>query len=183
MRASDTWRAIARTIALGSLVGGSVACVRNPAPKGWLAPAREAQSDPYGAWIVVTTRDGGADVSGEFLGFERDSVFVLLGRGAVVTIPVGAVRGARVAFFDSQWYGLAAYTGALAVATISNGFGLMLTMPSALIVGSVATASQSRAPIVEVDEATEWHSARKYARFPAALPDPLPRTLPAKGRR
>jgi hypothetical protein len=66
-----------------------------------------------------------------------------------------------------------------AEAAISHGYGLMLTMPVALLVGSVATASQSRAPIVKVDDVTEWPSVRKYARFPAALPDPLPRTLPA----
>ncbi|HEX4935450.1 MAG TPA: hypothetical protein VFV33_19855 [Gemmatimonadaceae bacterium] len=155
-------------------------CATNPAPAGWLAPAREAASDPYGAWIEITRMPGSPDLRGEFLGVARDSVFVLDGSGNVETVAIGVIRSAKIAFFDSRWPSMAAYAGALSLATISNGFLLILTLPTNLIVGSVATASQSREPLVDVTRPTQWDDVRRYARFPAALPDPLPRTLPTK---
>jgi hypothetical protein len=183
MRASSSWYAATRTIAFVGLSIAGAACYRNPAPTGWLAPAGEAQSDPYGAWIAVTTVRDSAVVGGEFLGLARDSVFVLLDRGEVVTVPISGVSRARVAVFDARWYTFATYTGAAAVGTLSNGYFMVLSLPAMLAVGSFATVTQSRAPIVDVSDATQWSSVRKYARFPAALPDPLPRSLQVKRRR
>jgi len=170
-------------IALVSLSIGGAACSRNPAPDGWLAPARQTQSDPYGAWIVVTKLQDSSTVGGEFLGVARDSVFVLLDRGEVVTVATAEVRQARVAFFDADWQALAAYTGLVSVGALSNGFVMLLSLPATLIAGSLATVSYSKEPIVDLSYEGEWSSIRKYARFPGALPDPLPRTLPVKRRR
>jgi hypothetical protein len=187
MRASSRWwrrgGAGRRAIALGVLTAGSVACVQNPAPHGWLSPAREMQADQYGAWIVVETHRTERALRGEFLGVARDSVFVLLERGAVETVPIADVKRARIAYFDARWHGLLAYTGALAVATLSNGYGMLLTLPTTLVVGSIATASQSRAPIVDVEKPSAFEGVIKYARFPAGIPDPLPRALPPRPTR
>ncbi len=165
------------------LAGGTLACAQNPAPSGWLAPARAAQADPYGAWIVVSRPGGGPDVGGEFLAVQRDSVFVLLADGEVRTVPLDSVLHALIAFYDAQWGGLAAWVMLGSLSTISNGAFLVFTFPLWIIGGSLATAGQSRAPLRRVDRAPTWDAVRMYARFPGGLPANLPRTLPPKPRR
>jgi hypothetical protein len=164
-----------------ALAGISTACTRNPAPSGWLAPPHEAQSDPYGAWIVVTREDT-SDVGGELLAVERDSLFVLTSDSAVNAFATDRLLRATVAYYDSEWGRLATWTALGSLGTISNGFVLILTLPISAIGGSVATAAQSRAPIRRVERGGNWEDLRMFARFPAGLPANLPRTLAPKPR-
>ena len=179
-----------RSIALVAALGG-LACATNPAPKGWLAPPAVAQSDQYGAWIVVTAVQSSArgdrhqprrEIAGEFLDVGHDSVFVLLSSGTVSATALADVRRARLAYYDSQSGSLAGWTFLGSVSTISNGWFAGLTFPIWLIAGSLTTASQSRAPIVSVsvNNRADWARVRMYARFPQGLPAHLPRTLPPK---
>jgi hypothetical protein len=165
-----------------ALAGGALACSQNPAPTGWLAPARAAQSDPYGAWIVVWP-PAGPEVAGEFLAVDRDTVFVLPPGGGVRAVALGSVEGALVAFYDAQWGGLTGWTMAGALSTISNGWFSAFTFPLWTIGGSLITGGQSRAPLRRVRSAADWSAVRMFARFPAGLPPDLPRTLPPKERR
>ena len=164
-------------LALAALLA---ACSHNPAPDGWLKPAREAQDDPYGAWIVISPLGDGPKLQGEFLAVEPDSVFVLSTGGDVQTIPRDSVARAQVAFYDSQWGNLAIWTTVGTLSTISNGWFLGFTFPLWTIGGSLATSSQSRAPLVWVDSTGAWDGVRMYARFPGGLPANLPRTLSPK---
>lgn len=168
---------------ISALTCGSLACARSPSPAGWLAPARQAQADPYGAWIVITRLGGSPVESGEFLAVERDSVFVLSSNREVRTIPRDSVLRAEIWFYDAEWGKLAGWTALGSLSTISNGFFLILTFPAWAIGGSIATALQSRAPLYQVDRPYAWDGARMYARFPAGLPANLPRTLPPKLQR
>jgi hypothetical protein len=156
-------------------------CAGNPAPRGWLAPAREAQAEPFGAWIVLShTR--AQDLGGEFLAVDRDSVYLLSRAGEVLAFSVAGVREAKIAFYDAQWGALAAWTTVGALSTISNGAFLIFTFPLWTIGGPLITGGQSRAPIKTVDTAASWEAVRMYARFPAGLPENLPRKLPPKQR-
>lgn len=170
-----------------TLITGALGCALNPAPDGWLEPAREAVDDPYGAWIVVAYAGGGT--SGEFLAVDRDSVFVLLSSGRVQGAPLDSVTRARVAYYDARQGSLAIWTAMGSASTISNGAFLIFTLPTWIIGGSLATASQSRAPLIAVDtgegnesRAESWDAVRMYARFPSGLPPDLPRTLPTRPR-
>lgn len=167
---------------LASVLAGTLGCAANPAPRGWLAPAREAQTDPYGAWIVVKRLGGGGDVSGEFLAVERDSLFVLSANSAVRAIPLDGVLRAQIAFYDARSGDLALWTALGSLSTISNGAFLIFTFPIWIIGGSVATAGQSSAPLRRVDPTHTWDAVRMYARFPGGLPPNLPRMLPPKPR-
>lgn len=175
---ASSWRRSLTSV----LAGGTLACAHNPAPSGWLAPAREAQADPYGAWIVVSRLAGSPDLGGEFLAVERDSVFMLLASGEVRSVPLDSVSRARMAFYNAQWGGLATWTILGSLSTISNGAFLIFTFPAWIIGGSLATAGQSRAPLRRVGPAHTWDAVRMYARFPGGLPANLPRTLPPKLR-
>lgn len=174
-----------------ALLAATFGCAQNPAPGGWLEPAREAVDDPYGAWIAVS--EEGRGVAGEFLAIDRDSVFVLLPSGSVHAVSLDRVTGAQLAYYDAQPGALAIWTTVGSWSTISNGILLIFTLPTWIIGGSVATGSQSRAPLVSLDHeetaesgadswAERWNAVRKYARFPGGLPPDLPRTLPTKRR-
>ena len=177
MRASD-WRHL---IAL-ALASATLGCWRNPAPDRWLPTATTADTDPYGAWVDITKVGGGDGVSGELLAVGRDSVFLLPLDGVVRTVPVDSVLKAVVGFYDSESSRLAGWTALGVLGTISNGWFLLLTLPTFAIGGSAATAAQSRAPIRVVEDAAAWDRVRMFARFPAGPPPDLPRLLPTRPR-
>ena len=177
MPATDLRRRVALLLSSAAL-----ACAGNPAPAGWLAPALEAQADRYGAWVVVAQTHGGPDVEGEFLALEYDSVFVLSMDGHLRTVPVHDGLRGRIAFYDARWGQLAVWTGVGALSTISNGLLAGVTFPLWILGGSLATGGQSRAPLRVVDSPDALAPLRMYARFPAGLPQNLPRTLPPKRR-
>jgi hypothetical protein len=162
-----------------TLVAGTVACVQNPAPIGWLSPAVAAQKDVYGAWIVVTTSDTTGE-SGEFLAVDNDSVFVLSVDGIVRAVPRGSVREAKIAFYQSQLGSVVLWSALGTLSTVSNGVLLVLTAPAWIIAGTVASASESRAPIRTVARTEDWETVRMYARFPIGMPENLPRRLRPK---
>ena len=177
MRASR-WRQWASLM----LSAGTVACMQNPAPIGWLSPAEAAQKDAYGAWIVVTTSDTTGE-SGEFLAVDNDSVFVLSLDGVVRAVPRGSVREAKIAFYQSQLGSVILWSTLGTLSTISNGVLLVFTAPAWIITGTVAGASESRAPIRTVARPEDWETVRMYARFPMGMPENLPRRLPTKPMR
>lgn len=169
----------AAILPLVALVTG---CVGNPAPAGWLAPATEMQADPYGAWIVVETR-GRTSQQGEFLAVDRDTVYLLVSDGQVQAFPVYGIHRARIAYYDSQWGGLAAWTGLGALSTLSNGWFAGLTFPLWVIAGPITTGGQSRNPIETVERGESWTDVRRYARYPQGVPDEMPRRMDPKPER
>lgn len=161
----------------------TLACAATPpVPSGWLPSAQRAQADPYGAWIQVS-RPRSEFLTGEFLAADRDSVYVLSPDGSVISAPLDSATRARIVSYDSNSASLAAWAMIGSVSTISNGFFLVLTLPTWIIGGVVATNSQARRPVFTPRGASEWEHARRYARFPGGLPANLPRTLPVKARR
>jgi hypothetical protein len=60
---------------------------------------------------------------------------------------------------------------------------MVFTLPVWIIAGTLATASQSRAPLRPVHDRAGWSALGRYARFPGGLPANLPRTLPPKWSR
>ena len=102
----------------------------HPAPSGWLARAGQAQSDPYGAWIVVSPPAGGTTLEGELLAIDRDSVFVLTAVGAVRSEALDPGSRAVLAFYDAGTTDLTTWTALGALSTISNGHLLIFTLPA-----------------------------------------------------
>jgi hypothetical protein len=155
-----------------------MACAGNPAPRGWLAPAQDALSDPYGAWVELELPSAGKQVpsGGELIAVAFDSVFVLTTDGEFHALARADVTRARVAYYSSQHGQLAAWTIIGSVATLSHGFFLVFSFPVWAIGGSVTTGGQSRAPLADVGENKHsWDAVTKYARFPQGLPSELDR--------
>ncbi len=174
MRATDAvWVA---GVAL-AILGG---CVTNPAPVP-MPPANVAATEAYGGWVTVRPaggRTGGsrADVAGELIAVHPDSVFVLTD-SALVGLPRGQTRKATLFAYDSRAGSLAAWGFLGTLSTVSNGYFLVLTAPLWIITSSVATAHQSRAPMVETSDSAGWDRLRLFARFPQGIPPTLDRTI------
>ena len=149
------------------LVGG---CASNTAPPGWLPTPAEAAGDGYGGWIDVTWHDGRHDsrTDGELIAVNSDSVWIL-GQDGRRIIPTTAVQRGKLTAYDAKTGGLAIWTLLGTLSTISNGFYLLATAPTWIIGGSLATGSQSRAP-VRSHPPRSWAELAAFARFPAGLP-------------
>lgn len=153
-------------------------CVYNPAPAGWLPTPAEAPDDAHGAWIVLTLGND-SSIAGEFLAYERDTVWLLRQDGRVRAEAVAPLKTAQVMWYDSQLGNVGLITLAGAASTFSNGVFLVLTMPIWIIAGTATAASDSKVPAVNPAR-TGWEAANIYARYPAGLPSNLPERLPLK---
>jgi hypothetical protein len=175
------WAIRLQVASVAAACAAVAACASNPAPRGWLAPAQAAESDPYGAWIVVRHDDpeGGPtlETAGELIAVESDTVFVLPQSGPLSAIPLRHANEGRLAYYDSrsEYLGLWTFMGILS--TASHGYFLVISAPVWIISGSIASASQSRAPLVRVtrSELSQWRALTIYARFPAGIPPGLAR--------
>ena len=152
------------------------ACAGNPAPRGWLPGPEDAPQDPYGAWVAVLEGDE-SETAGELIAVRDDSVFVLTQSGRLAGFAYGDIQQARLAYYDAQWGGLAAWTILGSLATISNGYFAGITLPLWVITGSIAASAESRAPLEEARLVSQWRELRMYARFPQGMPEGLDRSV------
>ena len=156
------------------------ACATVPGHPPSLPTAGELPKNPYGSWIVVKN-DRGAEFSGELLAVENDSTVYLWGDGPrIIVIPDREVKSAHLVRFNSQAGGLAGLTFLGVLSTLSNGWGLIFTAPTWIIVGTAATASRSHEPMMSLHK-HDWKPMLPYARFPAGLPPGFLTTPPPAG--
>lgn len=148
----------------------SSGCASTSTPDGWLPRAEEAAQDGYGAWIEIQAEDRSRPaVMGELIAVEDSMLTVLDLRGEVVTVPAAGIRKARVVTFQSQHKKYGGWTVLGSIASISNGFFLVFTLPTWLAVGSEAARLESASPLVDVPR-QPWEALRPHARFPQGLP-------------
>lgn len=155
----------------------AAACTSNPAPSGWLPGAAETPTDPFGAWIEVEheTASVSRTVAGELIAVDRDTIFVLSSIG-LQGLPLDSVGSARVAWFDAGYGNLILWTAVGALSTASHGLISGITFPLWVIGGTLATAAQSRSPIVDHDpDKGSAQRLSQYARYPQGMPEGLDR--------
>jgi hypothetical protein len=129
-----------------------------------------AQHEAYGAWIDVYFKNDRAELAGEFIALEPDTVFVLT-RGGLHAIPRATIEAARLGTYDSEWANLVYWVTGATLLTASHGWYAGIT------------ASVSRGPIEDVRgiDTRRWQEVSKFARFPQGMPRDIDRaglTLP-----
>ena len=149
------------------LFGG---CTTNSAPKRWLPTPEQTQYQGYGAWIEVETTNGASrsKAYGELIAADSQTVHILVD-SQFRSLPVGTIIEGRIFVHSSNWAGMAAWTMVGAVSTLSNGAFLVFTLPLWLIIGPLASGSQSRRPLHTYPKES-WDRLAVFARFPAGLP-------------
>lgn len=169
----------AMTVALAAaLVSG---CAHSPAPRGWLPTADAAGADAFGGWLVAEVGRGRDHrrIEGELIAVGTDSLLVFAADG-VARVPRTAITRATVAGYDIAAGKLGTWTTLGTISTLSHGAWLLLSAPTWIIGGSIATSKASHAPLVTYPS-RPWSDLARYARFPQGLPIGLdPATLRKK---
>ncbi len=183
--------------AIGALLCG---CAARHAPSGWLPYAQETQREAYGGWIHLEYRAGlgfdgegdPRDVSGELVTISEDSVFVLTGR-TLTARALTSVPRATLEVYDSRSGDVARMTLGGTLATVTHGFGLVLTAPLWILTGCLSSAALSNQGRLTVDSSrvamsaqragrtvwgrASWKDLSRFARFPQGFPPGLDRAL------
>ena len=170
-------RALAPVLLIVLAAGG---CASTGAPDGWLSPAAEAPTDPYGAWVTVEfvrSQEEGF-LLGEFLAVDSDTLYVLTAYGPaenpVSAVPLTMVKKAKIAHFDPQTGQAIGWVTAGSISTLSHGLGAAFTFPMWVILGSAMAGSHSRTPLENYPDLS-WNELKTYARFPQGPPPDLHR--------
>jgi len=145
-------------------------CATNTAPRGWLFDVEETEKKAFGAWISVEYHDSlsGIRVDGEFIAVGEDKIYVLTQQD-LIPIDRGDIEKATITAYNSKAGLIGVWTLLGSLSTGSHGGFLLISLPAWVLVGSIASASQSHAP-VSIYPSTSWENLRGYARFPRGLP-------------
>jgi hypothetical protein len=153
-------------------------CASTGAPDDWLPVADDAPHDPYGSWITVEFAKGHDRdyLKGEFLGVDRDSLYVLSSFAStgdpVIGVSLDIVKKARIASFDPQTAKAASWVAFGTLSCLSHGYGAAVTIPLWVILGSTMAGSHSRTPLENYPN-LPWDDLKKFARFPQGPPPNL----------
>jgi hypothetical protein len=150
-------------------------CAGNPAPSGLVPEPAQAARAVYGGWVEVWHKRGGDQhaITGELIAVSGDSLFVASVRGLEV-LPRGRITGGRVVGYDGRPGTLTAASALGSVATLSNGFFLVFTMPLWWIAGGIATHGVVNEMSQRIEPA-RLAVLHRYARFPQGMPDGVDR--------
>ncbi|HUS30367.1 MAG TPA: hypothetical protein VMZ53_17785 [Kofleriaceae bacterium] len=147
----------------------TTACIYNPDPRE--PTLADTQRKGFGAWIVVTARDG-SETQGELLAIDNGSLFIKTRVRKPVVIPLHTVQGADVYTYESDWgFGVWGLLGTLS--TASHGLILIFSAPIWMLSASIAAGVESahirlQIPDDDIDE------IRKWARYPQGMPKQSP---------
>jgi hypothetical protein len=178
----------ARRLSLSTAVA-CAGCAGNSAPQGWLPKPTEAQAASHGGWIELSYDDAKEKrrTDGELIAVSADSVWVLSGNGGLV-LPTAAVKEGKLTAYAAEKGRFTLWTVLGTLSTISNGWFLVFTAPMWIIGGSLAVASETRAPERKSPPLT-WAELAPFARFPQGFPEGMALTaleakpVPTEGAR
>jgi hypothetical protein len=159
-----------RTIAV--LLAAAAGCYQSSAPPKWLPSPLEAQRDAFGSWIIVQGQPKTEPLArGELIAIDTDTIHVLAD-GRLVSISRASVCCAELTAYRMDVSELQLWTALGTVSTASHGLLLVLTAPTWIIAGTVATSAASYAPrIISTDPVV----LQPFARFPQGIPPGLDR--------
>ena len=152
------------------LAVGLFGCASTSAPSGWLSTPQENQSQSYGGWIEIDWSDASGiwKSEGELLTLGADAVYLLVD-DVVMAIAPKQISYAKLTFYSTDIGPIKGWTLLGTLSTISHGFGLALTAPIWILVGSFAAAEVSHRPQL-IFPKTPLQEFQKYARFPQGFP-------------
>jgi hypothetical protein len=155
-----------------------IGCAATFAPDDWLPETDEVPENVYGGWITLITEPDSLNTeehwmqySGEFISLDDENIYLLF--DSVYQVPKRKIRNSILELDgkNTTGYGLWVFVGT--IATISNGYYLMITAPLWLFFGIPAVVGESSRDKYETEEPSEeyWESIRKFARFPQGVDD------------
>ncbi len=146
------------------------ACRSSSAPLEYRDRPRALASRVSGSWVEIRRVDG-AYRYGELLAAAGDTLFAIH-RDTLHAIPRDSVYRVELTRYRPSTGGLATWAALGALSTISHGFYLVLTAPTWIITGIVASTVESRRAIWHT---TDFKALAPWSRFPAGLPPQIER--------
>jgi len=159
-------------IALSQMLG----CANSGAPREMLPDLNDRHTLSYGGWISIRMvgNEFDWDAKGELIAISKDSLYLRYDYHELVALPLDKIDIARLTAYDANVRRLGAWTILGTLSTLSHGVwhgvGLIVSAPAWVLLGGLATAFQSRAPIVNYPQ-KGWDEFRLFARFPQGLPE------------
>jgi hypothetical protein len=152
------------------LAASGAGCASTTAPQGWLPDPEDTAAFPYGAWVTVERQEEGKTraVDGELIAV-RDSSVIVLADGQWMEIPRSGTKKVKATFYKARLWPLSLWSTVGTVSSLSHGFGLLISAPLWILVGTATTASASKEPEVLFPR-VGWEKLRPYARFPQGMP-------------
>ena len=131
-------------------------CAITSVPNSWLPTAGQTQTEAYGGWIDIRSqsidKEYPTSIRGELIALGIDTVYVL--EKTLIAIPKSEINNARLVTYDSKAKYMGAWTLAGIISTISHGYALVISAPTWIIGGGVATIAQSHKPILDYPKNT-----------------------------
>ena len=155
-----------------------VRCATTYAPDNWLPETDEVPENVYGGWITLITEPDSLNTeeqwmqySGEFISLDDENIYLLF--DSVFQVPKRKIRNSILELDEKNTTGYGLWVSVGTIATISNGYYLMITAPLWLVFGIPAVVGESARDRYETEEPPEeyWESIRKFARFPQGIKD------------
>ncbi len=157
---------------------GTACSVASPAPASARVSLEQAQRDPHGAWINLSTDRGG--VAGELLAVEPRALVIQSPTG-FQRVPIAAIRGWSLAWYEADNGSVLAFNVVGTLSTLSHGLWLVFTAPLLwMIPGTAMARTQSGQGYLDSGDGdvTPLLSLTRYARFPGGLPPGFDPTVP-----
>jgi len=112
-----------------------------------------------------------AHIEGELLAVDRGSLVVLTDVPSLIAVPIDRLVSAKLHGWKSQPGRVNAGATLGALSTITHGGFLLLTVPMWGIAGAVASGSEASAARLDMGPKDTGRQFRKFARYPAGLPE------------
>jgi hypothetical protein len=110
-------------------------------------------------------------ITNDFPRYRADSVQILA-RDSLVAVPVLSITRGRIVTYDAKGSVLGLWTLFGSLSTGSHGVLLLFSLPTWILVGSIATSAQGFSAVQQYP-AVAAEKLKEFARFPQGLPDGL----------
>jgi len=147
-------------------------CSSVKAPKESVPRRKAIATDAFGGWVTISLKTNQNSIQGEFIAVASDSVYIMIDN-EVQLVSRADINNARVIFFNTESGSYGVWTFLNSLATISNGYFLIFTLPLNLITGISTTTGESKRINYYDYPALTWEELNKYARFPQGIPEQL----------
>ena len=152
-------------------------CAPQIAPNGYLPTSKQTQSDTFGGWIEIENEN--EIFSGELIAINSDSLFILsnevneysfTSNDKLNVISKSDIINMRLDKYDSKSVNMFGWTTVGIYSTLTHGLISSFTAPLWLIIGTFASSSQSKKPIIKYPNSS-FDDFIPFSRFPQGLPD------------
>lgn len=152
-------------------------CAASQAPTNWLPGTENYPGNSFGGWMTIVTsveinngKERFFQYGGEFISQDEDNVYILY--DTVYMISKRDIKKVILELVEKSTTGFGLWTLGGTVATLSNGYFLVITAPLWLIAGTEAAVGESTRDLYESDnpDLLFWNNVMKFARFPQGFP-------------